>query len=355
MRLFPLVRKELIWSRQRTVLLAFLFLVLPVGLAYSTRAFGSVLPTDTAVAVAAQSSAVTAADLDVARGAVTTFSDPRTYATTETALRALSREQVYAVVSVPPGLADGEQPSTVVVYVHGSIVPYLQPSKIIVNVMDYLLGTAVDSSVRVERTVVGVERDLSAYLVPTFLQVFVMLFALAYLPYNLAAEAPVFDRLRVESSIEAVVGVKLAYFAVLLVLPIAIFQAAAAFFGYGLTTFSAGSLAVYVLTFLYLGAVATAVTLLTRFGALGRMINVGLLLALLVFSGIFYPAGFFSPLRRDVVRMLPTHYSAVMARSFVLRDADPTAYVDWFAGLGALTLLCLGLLELSIRVYERRA
>lgn len=353
MSLLALLRKELAWSRRRLFLLGFLFVVLPAALSYGTLAFNTVLPTDTPLAVVPAGQNVTSADLDVAMGALTTFSQPKQFESTGTALRALSREQVYAVVRVPAGLADTDTPATVEVLVHGSIVPYLEPSKLVVSVLDYVLGTVVESEVSVDRQVVGTERTLSSYLLPTFQLVLVWLVALVYLPYNLAGEAPAVDRLRLESSLEAMVAGKLAFFGALLVLPAAVFHVFASSFGYGAGAASPGTVAVLVLTFLYLGAFASAVTIVSRFSTFGRLANVVALFALLVFSGIIYPAGFFSPLRREIVRLVPTHYSVVMTRSFVLRDASPLDYGWWFAGL--LGLVALGALAVkgAVVVYER--
>lgn len=355
MSLLALLRKELRWSRRRLVLLSFLFVALPVLLAYGTLAFETVLPTDTAVAIVPKTVATTDADLSVARGAILPFSDPVRYESKAAALRALSREQVYAVVSVPADIQDQTTTATFTVHVHGSTVPYLEPSKLVVSVMDYVLNSATDAGIEVERRVVGAERSLSEYLVPTFLLVLVMVLAMVYLPYDLTSEAAAVDRIRLESSIEAMVVGKLAVFGALLIVPLAVFHVAALRFGYDVSTASVGAVAVYVLTFLYLGAAAAAVTVATRFSTFGRLVNVVALFALLTVSGIVYPAGFFSPVRREVVRVLPTHYSTIMARGFLLRDADLGLYADWLVGLVALTAVSLGAVKLSATVYERRA
>lgn len=353
----PLLRKELAWGRRKLFVLVLVFVLVPGALAYGTLAFQTVLPTDAPVAVVPAAENTTADDVTIAEGAVTPFSQPRRYASTERAFDALDRETVYAVVTVPAGVTDPERPAVFDVYVSGSIVPYHEASNAVVSVLNVVLRNRLPSEidVRVQRHVVGPERSLSTYLVPTFLLALAMLVALAYLPYNLAAERSVLDRLRVESSLLKVLGWKIAFFAGLLVVPFAVFHLAAGAFGYGVSLLTPGALAVYLLTFVVLGTLGLSMTLLTRFSTWGRLLNVLLLFSLLLFSGLLYPAGFFSPLRRELVRTLPTYYAAVMMRGFVLREASLSFFATWLVGLAAVAALSLLALRGSIAVYERRA
>ncbi len=353
----PLLRKELAWGRRKLFVLVLVFVFVPAALAYGTVAFQTVLPTDAPVAVVPAAEETTDNDIAIAEGAVTPFSQPRTYGSEAAAFEALDREQVYAVVTVPAGVVEPGTTSVFDVYVSGSVVPYHEASKAMVSVLNTVLDDRLpdDVDVRVERHIVGTERSLSAYLVPTFLLTMAMLVALAYLPYNVAAERAVLDRLRVESSLPRVLGWKLVFFAGLLTVPLAVFHLAAGAFGYGIALLTPGTLAVYLLTFVLLGALALSVTLLTRFSTWGRLVNVLVLFGLVLFSGLLYPAGFFSPLRRELVRSLPTHYAAVMVRGFALREASPGFFGAWLLGLAAATLLALLVLRGSIAVSERRA
>ncbi|MFB6111446.1 MAG: ABC transporter permease [Halobacteriaceae archaeon] len=354
MSLRSFLRKEAAWARRRVVPLALLFLVLPTSFAYVTTGFDNVLPTDTPVAVVAQSEDVTEDDIAIARGALAFFSDPRTYGANETAFRALAREQVYAVVTVPPGITNTSVQSTVRVYVHGSMVPYHQPSEAVVSVLRFRLQDVLSGSIEIRRVVVGTTHSLSAYLVPSFLVILVMLLALAYLPYNLAGEEAVIDRIRVESSITTLVVSKLVFLGALLVLPLAVFQAASLYFGYAVTI-GPGVILACLLLFVALGALAAAVTLATGFSTWGFLANLLGLFALLLFSGLLYPAGFFSPVRREVVRLIPTHYAAILVRSTALRGATIPEYAAWYAGLGGLCVVGILALGGAVRLYERRA
>jgi ABC-2 type transport system permease protein len=94
---------------------------------------------------------------------------------------------------------------------------------------------------------------------------------------------------------------------------------------------------------------------LLRFGTLGRFVNVVLLLGLLGFSGLAYPVGYFSPLRKEVVRMVPTHYSMIITRSSMQKGLGLGLFADWLLGLVGLTLLALTALKLSAVYYRRTA
>lgn len=346
------LQKELAWSRRRLVPLLLLLVVLPASLGYVTTGFDNVLPTDTPVGIVAESESVTEDDIAIARGALAFFSDPRTFDSPASAFRALEREQVYAVVRVPPGVTDTDVTSTVRVYVHGSMVPYHQPSEAVVNVLRFRLQQVLEGSIEIERSIVGQRHSLSAYLVPTFLLVMVLLLGSGYLPYNLAAEQPVLDRIRVESSIEALLATKIAFFGALLLVPIGVFQVASIVFGYDLVI-GMGAVLVSLLVFVSAGALGSAVVLLTRFSTWGYLFNLLGLFAILLFSGLLYPAGFFSPVRREVVRLLPTHYAIIAIRGMTLRSGSIGTYRWWIVGLAVLALASLVFAGAAVRVYER--
>ena len=349
-----LLKKELLWSRHRLVTLLFLLLLLPAFFAATTVAFGTVIPEDAPVAVVAEDESVTDDELAVVEGGLTVFSEPRRYENAAAARDALRREQVYAVLTVPPGLFDDQTANaTFTLTVDGSVVPFEEPSKAIRSIASAYLNAQFDTDVTVEREVVGESHSLSEYLLPVFLLGIVALIAFTYLPYNLAREEAVLDRLLVESSLETVVAIKIGYFAALALVPTVAFGAVAAALDYSATLFAPGAIAVLLLTFVYLAAISTSIMLLTNFGTLGRFLNVAVLLAAVTFSSVIYPAGFFSPLRREIARWIPLHYSTIITRSLTLKDASAALYGDYVLGLLGFTALTLIVLKLSIVRYER--
>lgn len=356
MDLSSLLRKELTWGRHKLLALLAILVVLPALFAYATFAFQHVLPTDAPIAIAPQAAAVTTDDLKIARAAVTFFSDPEMYGSKAAAMDALNREQVYAVITVPANLTDGSLGTAQFdVYVSGSVVPYQEPAQALSSITSYALDSSLPRDVTATRHVVGEKHSLSSYLIPTFVLTLVSIVALAYLPYTFDSEAVVLDRLRVETSLHAVVASKIAFFAGLLLVPLAVFDVVSGAMGANLQVLGVGTVVVTLLTFCLLALVAATVLLVVGFGAWGRIANLLLLFFVLSFSGLAYPVGFFSPARRWLVRHVPTHYSAIATRGFVLRGDPVTAYTDWLLGLVAAIAVAAVAFAGAVELYERRA
>lgn len=353
-RLGALLRKELQWSKHNLALLLFLLVVLPGGFAYTTTAFGEVIPEDAPVALAPQTETVTDADLGATKAVVTMYSAPREYESVTAARTVLTREEVYAIVAVPPNVTSGDD-LRFTLYVDGSIVPYQEPSKAITGIINYHLQRSLDANVRVDREVVGPERTLSEYLVPVGLMLIVLLLAFAYLPYNLAREERVFDRVRLSASLHTVIASKLVFTTALLAVPFGAFHIMVDVLGYDITVFTPTVLGIYGLTFLYLAMLSTSVMLVTKFSTLGRFVNIVLLFVGLLFANMVYPAGFFSPLRRELARWIPLHYSMILARSEMLKPVSLMLFTDWVAALLGVTAVAAIVLTLSTTYYARTA
>ena len=349
-----LLRKELHWSRRNVLALVFILLVLPATFAYTSVAFQTVIPRDSPIAVVPQDDTVSAEDMTLVGTGVAAFAEPKSADSQAEAERMLRRESVYAILTVPPDITDPGNPNaTFVLTVDGSVVPFKQPSTAIRAIMEFRLDRALDANINVQRRVIGADNSLPEYLVPIFLMVVIMLFAFTYVPYNLAREAQVLDRLRAETSLEAVVGAKLIYFTLLMLIPIVVFQGAAAYFGYAVDSLAVGAIVTLLLTFLFLAAISTTVMVLLRFSTLGRFVNVVLLIGLLGFSGLAYPVGYFSTLRKELVRMAPTHYSMIITRSSMQKGLGLGLFADWLVALAGFAVLTLVALKLSAVYYRR--
>jgi ABC-2 type transport system permease protein len=354
MQLPPLLRKEALWSRHRILTLLILLVLLPGLFAYATVVFETVVPEDSPVAIVPANESVTQEETEFIQNGASVFSDPTVYEDRADARRALERESVYAIIEVPPGVLNQSTDNmTFTLTVAGSMVPFQEPSRAIQSVLALQLNQALAANVTVERTVVGESRSLSEYLIPLFLMSFLILFAFTYLPYHIAQEADVLERLLVETSLDAVIGTKIAYMTALMLVPIAVFWAVSELLGYSAQFLSPVVVGVFLLTFVYLAAISVAIMVLTEFSTLGRFLNVVLMIGIVTFSGLFYPVGFFSPLRSEIARQIPVHYSMIVTRGLVLKDADPTLYTDWLLALVGVTVLAVGLLKLTIEQYKR--
>lgn len=351
--IWTLLKKDLDWSKHHLRALVVLVAVVPAVFAAGTLFFEHTLPENAPVAVTPAGENVSTDDLNVTRGALTFISDPVVVRSTERAFTKLTREEVYAVVEVPAGLTSPDGPVTVDVYVHGTVTIFRLPSRALVTLLSRTLDGTLPGQVQVDRHVVGPTLRLSEYLFPTFLMLVVMLVAFTYVPTALAAEERVFDRLRTKSSMDALLAAKLAFFLGLVAVSIVVASLVGYALGYALEPLSIAVFGVYLLTFLYLAAVSTAVMLVTGFATTGRVLNVALFFGLIIASNLAYPAGSFSPLSKAVARSNPLHYSMIIARSHLLKDVSLGLFADWFAGLVGVTVGCLVALKLSLAYYER--
>lgn len=353
MSFLALLRKELRWSKHNVIALVVLLLLLPGIFAYTSVAFQHVIPQDAPVAVVAENESVTEDELAVVDGAASLFANPVRYESEEAALDGLERESVYAVVTVPPGLLNESERANLTLTVHGSMVLFDEPSQAMVSVLNVQLGRSVPGSVTVNRVVVGNTYSLAEYLVPILLLGVMLLFAFTYVPYNLAGEARAIQRIRTEASLEALVASKLVFFTAVMTVPIGVFGLLIWFLDYAIPPASFGTTLVLLLTFVSMAAIAMSIMLLTRFGVTGRFIGVAVLFGLFAFGGIIYPAGFFSPFRRTLVRTMPVHYAIITLRGEMLRDVPLSTYADYIAFLSGTAVASIAALKLSIIAYRR--
>jgi len=349
-----LLRKELRWSKHNAAVLIVLLLVLPGTFAYASVAFQHVIPQDAPVAVVPGDESVTEAELDVVDGAAAVFAKPARYGSRPAAMDALFREEVYAVVTVPSGLLNDSRDSRINLTVDGAMTLFDKPSEAMVSVLNVRLSRTLSSGVSVQRTVVGGSQTLAEYLVPILLLGVVLLFAFTYVPYNLASERRAIERVRAEASLESLVASKLLFFTAVMAFPLGVFAAFVQLLNYNIVPLAVGTVLVVVLTFVALTAVSMSIMLLSRFTATGRFVGIVVLFGLFAFGGLIYPAGFFSPFRRTVVRAIPVHYAMITLRGEMLRTVPLSLYTDYVAVLAGSAAAGLVALKGSIVVYRRR-
>jgi len=333
--------------------LVVLLLVLPATAGYASVTFQHVIPQEAPVAVVPAADTTDNGSLELVDAATVTFAQPVRYDSEAAAMEALHREEVYAVVTVPPGVLNDSRESQLNLTVEGSMVLFDKPSSAMVGVLNYRLQSDGSTSISVERNVVGPSRSLSTYLVPVLLVSTLLLFAFTYVPYNLAGESRAIQRIRTDASLESLVAAKLLYFTLLMLVPIATFGVVTWALGYGITPISVGIVAALLLSFLAMAAVSMSIMFLTRFRTVGRFLSVVVLFGLVAFGGLIYPAGFFSPIRKEIVRAVPLHYTTIIVRSEMLKDVPLRLYADYFAVLGVTVIASLIVLEGAIVMYRR--
>lgn len=348
-----LLRKESIVVRRHLPLFVVLLVVLPGTFVLGTAMYQQTLPEDVPVGIAPAEAETSDDDLAIIRGGVTFFATPVEYDDPERARADLTREAVYLVIEVPADLTDAGSDATFTLVSDQHFAPFREPANITEMAMADRLDRTLAADVDVDHERVGPPRDLSAFLIPAGLLVYVAGVGLLYLPHQLRRERAVMDRLRTTSRLEVVAGVKLAFHAALLAVPLAVMAAATRVLGYDVAVLAPATLLVSGLTFVALAALGMAVAFLTglRRGALA--VNAGLLAVVLATSSLIYPAGFFSSIGGVATRFVPTHYAMVMLRMATLRDASTGLYPEYLAYLVVTAVLAVIALQVGIVRYRR--
>ena len=355
MDLIALLYKEAITVRRNLAPILLLVVLLPSAFALGTVVYQNTVPQDIPVAVVAADESTTEQDIQIVREGVSIFGEPREYGSTEAAVDALKREQVYLVIEVPGGLSDPNSTANFTVHADRGIVPFHEPSEVATEILndelDQLL--AADVNARLER--VGRDPSLSEYLVPTATMFFVVLYSLVFLPRQVRSERQVFDRLRTDSSLEAVLASKLVVWGLLLGVGMVSIGAMTAYLGYSVAVLSPLVLGTVALSFVYLAATGLAVLFAMDCSESAIYVNFAIAGVTFAASSLFFPVGFFSALRATIARLLPTHYSTVTMRSGMLKSVDPTLYLEYVGYMLAASVVALALLELSLVRYRRAA
>lgn len=348
-----LLRKEAITVRRNLGLFVVLLVVVPAALAAGTSVYQQTIPQDIPVAVAPADDTTSESDVRLVRGAVGFFSTPVEYDSRAAAVRAMEREEVYLTFVVPPDLTDDDAEATVTVVTDRTNAPLSDPAALTFDLLQSRFDSVFPATVTLERESVGTERTLSEFMLPSALFALVVLYALVYLPYQVREERRVMDRLRTETRLETVVASKLLFYGALVVVPAATASAAARYYGYGFGALGVETLAVLGLSFLYMAAAGLAVLFFLRLRQAAVFVNLGVAVGVLTLSGLVYPVGFYSAVRKGISRSLPTHYSLVTLRGTMLRGESLSFYSEYLTWMAAAAVGALVLLAVAIRHYER--
>jgi ABC-2 type transport system permease protein len=370
MLFIPLLRKEVHWSKRNLVVLGFLLLLVPVAFGMTSVAFQETVPENVPVATVPQNENVTESDIGNVEAILTVYTDPVRVASEgdpasnrEKAVRMMEREEVYAIVEVPPNVDDAgpDTNETFSFVIDGNIAPLQDALPFIEDLVQGELADGSESlggEFNFETEIIGTdrlgeERSLAEFLFPTFMMAMLIFFAFTYVPYSLARDGSVLDRLRVETSIESLVAAKLVFLTALMVVPLLMFGGLASYLEYDIGALSPLPLALMLLTFSSLASIAMAVMVASRFGGTGQFVNLLLMLGVLGVSAIDFPRGVVSATRPGIAELLPTHWGMVATRSLMLKDVPVGMYTDMILSLVGLQVLGLIALKGSIVYYRR--
>ncbi|MFB6174103.1 MAG: hypothetical protein ABEI39_05610 [Halobacteriales archaeon] len=348
----PLVEKELRWLRRNWRAVAVVFLLAPAAFGLATASFDRTLPRDVPVAVAPASDAVTEDERQAVAGLARGVSAPRQYDSPAAARTAMARERVYGVLTVEHGVYESGANVTLGFSVAGSMVTYVEPSRVVTGTLRER-ANVFPAEITVDHRVVGPTRTLPEFLFTAGLVYLLAGYAFTYVPYHLARERQVFDRIRVESSLWSLLAAKAALFGGLGAAAVASMALAGIALGYRVAVASPAALAVLGATGVALVAVGLGVGFLTRFSVVGRFVNVALLGILVAFSNPVYPSGFFSVVRRTVSGWSPVYHATVVVRGLALAGRDPGLFADRLLLVGGVAVAALAFLAGSVVVYQR--
>ncbi len=209
-------------------------------------------------------------------------------------------------------------------------------------------------SVDAEFQTIGETRQISDFLFPSFLFAVLLILSLLYLPYSLSEDEEVLDRIRVEYSLDKMILGKLIFFAGVLFVPVLIFHLAGVYFDAGVQILSFGSILMYLITFLFLSLLGMSVVFFAKFSDWGQIFNILLIFFFLIFSSVFYPSLLFGNNLQSLSQVLPTTYSMVAIRSFLLKNVSISMFLDWVGYLILSVVFSTILLKLSMIYYRRK-
>lgn len=354
MDLLTLLRKEALTVRRNVGLFAVLLLLIPAMLSGVTGVYQQTIPEDIPVGVAPASEETTDDELDAASLGVRYFASPVTYDSPAAAREALQREEVYLLIEVPPDLVVEGESANFTVVSDRTIVPFAEPANVSVSIMNSNLDGQLAADIEVTHERLNEQRVLTEYMMAAALVLFVFVYAMVFLPYQLRNERLVLDRLQTTSRLETVVASKLLFYGALAVVPTLTVGLVGRWMGFEMAVLSPLALASVFLTFLFLGSVGLAILFGLGMRRSALFVNVGFVFALAGLSSLVYPVGFFSTTRKAISRALPTHYATITARSGMLREAPASLYADYLAYLTGAAVVGLVALGVSLTIYKRR-
>ncbi|MGP8337391.1 MAG: ABC transporter permease [Methanosarcinaceae archaeon] len=351
-KLFSMLKKEVLISK-RNISIIILIILLPLVFGMLAGSFKTSIPKDTPVLIVPQNDNVSQDDLEYVEGWTSFFSDPVIGTSEKEGIRKLHREEVYLVFVVPTSVmqtmkSEGEFR----IYVDNAMVPVEKISEYVVSNVELYFSTTSFEGSEITLRKINDHRTMPEYMLPGFIMLMVSLMALTILPYNMGSERNVIRRLKIEHVFGSMVAAKIVFFVLLVAVQLLLLRYFEIYILIEKSHIVPDTFIVVLLTMLYLSAISLSVTFITKFSNSGNLINTLHLFIILLFSGTFYPIGFFPTYLQKVSFSLPTYYSMVMLRGSMFRDAGLTVYADWIWGMIILVIVMLAVLAVAIKNFR---
>ncbi|VVB65678.1 ABC-2 family transporter protein [Candidatus Gugararchaeum adminiculabundum] len=398
-KIWEMFRRELLSTRKNTLILL-LILILPVSLGLMFGTFKEIVPTGAPAIVVPENANTTQHDLEYINSISSFFSKP----TIEQApdFNKLYREEAYYIIEVPPGTS--VQIKRLEIFVDASMSP-------VAEIADPYVKEIFLYEFENRWNVHGIEINIHKvgrkvmpfeYFVPGVIITLLAIVGLIVIPFATSKDADVFRRLSTMTRIESIAASKimfalaLAFFQIFLLLATQVFagsrgsdavNAITSMFTlnfspmgdllantqqYALINVSPGTILVMLLSAIFFTAAGLAITFWTRFSEAGKQANALLFGGVVLFSGAFYPIGFFpalpaqqifgwmfEPVRgwllswvptffQSISRVFPSYYATIALRGFGVRNLAFGVLQDYVLIIAVSALIALGILYYSI-------
>ncbi len=352
--LFPLLKREYWGLRANTLLLLVVF-ILPVSMGLMFGTLKNISPKSAPAGIFPEPGA-NEEDVRAADGVVSFFA--RTSPEPAFDEKKLYREEYYFFVGVPPGFRNGV--SEIKVYVDSSMSPVAELSPYVKDMILYGLSKWYSWAPNIDIIRVGKDAMPFQYLIPGIVIMLTAAIGLITVPFSLSQDRDVLSRVLLNVQVPSFVAGKLLFASILSLAQFLILlvtqHLAGAPGAFMIINFL--SVSTLVLSCLFFTSLGVSVMFLTRFGEAGKQINAVLLGSAVLFSGAFYPVGFFPsvPGFGDILQTIgksnPAYFFVVLMRGFGIRGLGPEVFYDYLAIASAFTLLAI--LVFTYLVYRRK-
>ncbi|MEM3400257.1 MAG: ABC transporter permease [Candidatus Micrarchaeia archaeon] len=337
-------------SAKRSVVFLSLLILIPITFGVLFGTFKQIVPKSAPSAVVSVGG--NEEDVRFASAVVSLFSNVRIE--NEISEAKLYREELYFIVGVSEGISKGA--GNVTIYIDNAMSPVYELSTYAVEIIMYELTTHFSHVPKIYVKGFGTPVLPNQFFTPGIILLFAIITGLLIVPFTTRKDWLVYSRLTtIASPIHIVISKMVFAFAIVLIQTILLLLTEY-FFGLPLIKIDGTFLITLFITCVYLSLTGLLVSFLSRFSIAGQVLNVLLAGFLLVFSGLFYPVGFlprlpvFGDILQTIPKFMPTYYSAILMRSFAIREAPLAIFYDY---VGIITITALVLFVMTVYVMGR--
>jgi len=351
-KIHTMLKKEILISK-RNISIILLIILLPMVFGLLSGSFKKTIPRNTPVMIVPQNNDVTQDDMDYVEGWTSLFSKPVIGINDEEGIYRLQREEAYLVFVVPPNVTEtmtgGGDFEILIDY---SFVPVEKISEYVVHNVEIYFSTTSFRGSDIVLTKINTRKTMPEYMLPGFIMLMISLMALTILPHNMYGERTVIRRLIIEHSFGSMVMAKIIFFIILAAIQLLILRWSEVIVEIETSNIGLETFIIVLLSVVYLSSISLSISFLTKFSNAGNLINTLFLFMIILFSGLFYPVGFFPTFLQKLSLIFPTYYSMIILRGVMLKEVDILFYSDWLIGLTLFSIFTFIVLAISVKKFK---